>query len=83
MVWHGAAVRHIGLAAARRRWRRGARLVVGRPVVEEGGSVQRVFGLVALPCHVVRGAATRVGAGAREPAHPAKLLTVLDGADGR
>ena len=70
MVWHGAAVRHIGL-------------VVGRPVVEEGGSVQRVFGLVALPCSVVRGAATRVSAGARQPAHLAKLLTVLDGADGR
>ena len=41
LVWHGAAVRHIGL-------------VVGRPVVEEGGSVQRVFGLVALPCSSAR-----------------------------
>ena len=32
---------------------------------------------------VVPGAATRVSAGAREPAQSAKLLTVLDGADGR
>ena len=70
MVWHGAAVRHIGL-------------VVGRPVVEEGGSVQRVFGLVALPCSARRRRAASVSAGAREPAHPAKLLTVLGGADGR
>ena len=41
LVWHRAAVRHIGL-------------VVSRPVVEEGGSVQRVFGLVALPCSARR-----------------------------